>query len=188
MSAGRPSAPDPLTTEELVGLFLNGALTTPGGPMTTPDAYDALTSRRRTVITFALLGCAFLAMLDGTVVGTALPRIVEQIGGDGSWYVWFVTAYLLTSRSASRSTAASPTCTAAWLSSPCLFPPERRAAVPVLPMRLFQHRTYSALLAAGSSFRSPHCRSEPSFPCTSSTSATTRPPSPASCFSPCSSA
>ncbi|WP_030766720.1 MULTISPECIES: MFS transporter [unclassified Streptomyces] len=65
--------------------------------MTTPDAYDALTPRRRTVITFALLGCAFLAMLDGTVVGTALPRIVEQIGGDGSWYVWLVTAYLLTS-------------------------------------------------------------------------------------------
>ncbi|MFG2530445.1 TetR/AcrR family transcriptional regulator [Streptomyces sp. NPDC048516] len=30
MSAGRPGAPDPLTTEELVGLFLNGALTTPG--------------------------------------------------------------------------------------------------------------------------------------------------------------
>ncbi|MEO3761824.1 hypothetical protein [Streptomyces sp. B8F3] len=48
--------------------------------------------RRRTAITFALLGCAFLAMLDGTVVGTALPRIVKQIGGDGSWYVWLVTA------------------------------------------------------------------------------------------------
>ncbi len=30
MSAGRPGAPDPLTTEELVGLFLNGALTRPG--------------------------------------------------------------------------------------------------------------------------------------------------------------
>jgi AcrR family transcriptional regulator len=30
MSAGRPGAPDPLTTEELVNLFLNGALTIPG--------------------------------------------------------------------------------------------------------------------------------------------------------------
>ncbi|MEO3761823.1 TetR/AcrR family transcriptional regulator [Streptomyces sp. B8F3] len=30
MSAGRPGAPDPLTTEELVDLFLNGALTIPG--------------------------------------------------------------------------------------------------------------------------------------------------------------
>ncbi len=30
MSAGRPGAPDPLTTEELVDLFLHGALITPG--------------------------------------------------------------------------------------------------------------------------------------------------------------
>lgn len=63
--------------------------------------YAHLTSRRRTLITLSLLACAFLAMLDGTVVGTALPRIVEQIGGSGSgsdsWYVWLVTAYLLTS-------------------------------------------------------------------------------------------
>ncbi|MFG2583841.1 hypothetical protein [Streptomyces malaysiensis] len=36
-------------------------------------------------------------MLDGTVVGTAPPRTVEQIGGGGSWYVWLVTAYPLTS-------------------------------------------------------------------------------------------
>ncbi|WP_433189118.1 MFS transporter [Actinoallomurus sp. CA-150999] len=64
--------------------------------MTAVAAYDALAPRRRTLVTFALLGCAFLAMLDGTVVGTALPRIVEQVGG-GSWYVWLVTAYLLTS-------------------------------------------------------------------------------------------
>ncbi|MGP3943326.1 hypothetical protein [Streptomyces sp. 6N106] len=49
--------------------------------MTGPDAYEELPSRRRSLITLALLGCAFLAMLDGTVVGTALPRIVEQIGG-----------------------------------------------------------------------------------------------------------
>ncbi|WAP59675.1 MFS transporter [Streptomyces sp. S465] len=66
--------------------------------MTTgPDPYGELPSRRRALVTSALLGCAFLAMLDGTVVGTALPRIVEQIGGGDSWYVWLVTAYLLTS-------------------------------------------------------------------------------------------
>lgn len=65
--------------------------------MTVPEVYEDLAPRRRTLITFALLGCAFLAMLDGTVVGTALPRIVEQIGGGDSWYVWLVTAYLLTS-------------------------------------------------------------------------------------------
>jgi EmrB/QacA subfamily drug resistance transporter len=65
--------------------------------VTASDGYAHLTSRRRTLITLALLACAFLAMLDGTVVGTALPRIVEQIGGSGGWYVWLVTAYLLTS-------------------------------------------------------------------------------------------
>jgi MFS family permease len=68
--------------------------------MTAPQAgapYAELPPRHRTLATFALLACAFLAMLDGTVVGTALPRIVEQIGGDGSWYVWLVTAYLLPS-------------------------------------------------------------------------------------------
>ncbi|MFI0776682.1 MFS transporter [Streptomyces sp. NPDC021212] len=65
--------------------------------MTASDGYAHLTSRRRTLITLALLVCAFLAMLDGTVVGTALPRIVEQIGGSEGWYVWLVTAYLLTS-------------------------------------------------------------------------------------------
>ncbi|MEU1806186.1 MFS transporter [Streptomyces sp. NPDC019937] len=65
--------------------------------MTASEGYAHLTSRRRTLITLALLACAFLALLDGTVVGTALPRITEQIGGDDSWYVWLVTAYLLTS-------------------------------------------------------------------------------------------
>ncbi|MFG3256388.1 MFS transporter [Streptomyces sp. NPDC048172] len=60
-------------------------------------AYDVLGRARRRLITLALLSCAFLAMLDGTVIGTALPRIVEQVGGTDSWYVWLVTAYLLTS-------------------------------------------------------------------------------------------
>lgn len=35
-----------------------------------------------------------LAMLDQTIVGTALPTIVEQLGGD-SLYVWAITAYLV---------------------------------------------------------------------------------------------
>lgn len=59
--------------------------------------YDDLAPRRRVLITAALLACALLAMLDGTVIGTALPRIVQQVGGSESWYTWLVTAYLLTS-------------------------------------------------------------------------------------------
>ncbi|UNO40460.1 MFS transporter [Streptomyces sp. MST-110588] len=62
-----------------------------------PDAYDSLSRRSRKLVTCALLACAFLAMLDGTVIGTALPRIVGQLGGTGTWYVWLLTAYLLTS-------------------------------------------------------------------------------------------
>ncbi|MEU6738839.1 MDR family MFS transporter [Streptosporangium sandarakinum] len=43
----------------------------------------------------AVLGGMFLAMLDQTIVGTALPRIVQDLGG-GDLYTWVVTAYLLT--------------------------------------------------------------------------------------------
>ncbi|WP_369201501.1 MFS transporter [Streptomyces sp. PU-14G] len=66
-------------------------------PARTVDPYDALNGPRRRLVACALLACAFLAMLDGTVVGTALPSIVEQTGGGHTWYVWLVTAYLLTS-------------------------------------------------------------------------------------------
>ena len=38
----------------------------------------------------------FLASLDQTIVGTALPHIVSELHGD-SLYTWVVTAYLLTS-------------------------------------------------------------------------------------------
>ncbi len=44
----------------------------------------------------AVLGGMFLAMLDQTIVGTALPRITMELGGS-SLYTWVVTAYLLTS-------------------------------------------------------------------------------------------
>ncbi|GAA3136033.1 hypothetical protein GCM10010466_28510 [Planomonospora alba] len=45
---------------------------------------------------FAVLGGMLLAMLDQTIVGTALPRIVRELGG-ADLYTWVVTAYLLTS-------------------------------------------------------------------------------------------
>nr|BFE86442.1 hypothetical protein GCM10020093_090430 [Planobispora longispora] len=43
-----------------------------------------------------MLGGMFLAMLDQTIVGTALPQIVRELGG-ADLYTWVVTAYLLTS-------------------------------------------------------------------------------------------
>jgi MFS family permease len=81
------------------------------------DLYEDLPARSRTAVTYALLGCAFLGMLDGTVVGTALPRIVEQLGGSGSWYVWLVTAQLggTLSLACTQSLLAGPRVTAGGL-------------------------------------------------------------------------
>ncbi len=62
-----------------------------------PQALSATVSRQRLVLIIAgvLLGM-LLSALDQTVVGTALPRIVTQLGGFDH-YAWVVTAYLLAS-------------------------------------------------------------------------------------------
>jgi EmrB/QacA subfamily drug resistance transporter len=54
------------------------------------------TTPRRGLILLAVLLALFLAALDQTVVGTALPRIVSDLRGD-NLYTWVVTSYLLTS-------------------------------------------------------------------------------------------
>lgn len=48
------------------------------------------------LLLFAVLGGMFLAVLDQTIVGTALPRITSELAG-ADIYTWVVTAYLLTS-------------------------------------------------------------------------------------------
>jgi EmrB/QacA subfamily drug resistance transporter len=55
-----------------------------------------LETRQRNAVLFAVLLGLFLSALDQTVVGTALPRIVTDLHGNGL-YTWVVTAYLLTS-------------------------------------------------------------------------------------------
>ena len=55
-----------------------------------------LTKGRRNAVLGAVLLGLFLSALDQNVVGTALPRIVTDLGGNGL-YTWVVTAYLLTS-------------------------------------------------------------------------------------------
>ncbi|WP_411140189.1 MDR family MFS transporter [Streptomyces sp. x-80] len=55
--------------------------------------------RARYIGVFGLLLGMFLAMLDGTVVGTALPTIVGDLGGLDQ-LSWVVTAYLLTTAAA----------------------------------------------------------------------------------------
>ena len=74
------------------------------GPTEQSDATSALSSAgrlSRTRIVFILLGtmmCLFLAALDMTIVATALPRIVTDLGGI-SQISWVVAAYLVMSTS-----------------------------------------------------------------------------------------
>src|SRR3979409_1403942 len=51
--------------------------------------------RTRTQIVVAVMLGLFLAALDQTVVGTALPRIVTDLKGN-EIYTWAFTSYLLT--------------------------------------------------------------------------------------------
>ncbi len=55
-----------------------------------------LPPRRKLAILGAILLTLFLASLDQTVVGTALPRIVADLNG-ATLYSWVVSAYLLSS-------------------------------------------------------------------------------------------
>lgn len=48
----------------------------------------------RGLLVFALAIVLFMASLDQTVVGTALPRIAADLGGL-EWYAWVFTAYML---------------------------------------------------------------------------------------------
>jgi EmrB/QacA subfamily drug resistance transporter len=53
--------------------------------------------RKQVIITFAgVMLAMFLGSLDQTVVGTAMPRIISELGGF-SKYTWVTTAYIITS-------------------------------------------------------------------------------------------
>lgn len=53
-----------------------------------------LSRRRKTIITLATLVGTFLAALDATVVGTAMPTVIGELGGL-ELYSWVFAAYLL---------------------------------------------------------------------------------------------
>ena len=61
-----------------------------------PQPVMHLSQRAKLAIVAAVMLGLFLSALDQTVVGTALPTIVTDLGGN-NLYVWVVTAYLLTS-------------------------------------------------------------------------------------------
>jgi len=62
----------------------------------TAPSLMSLAPRAKLTILGAILLTMFLASLDQTVVGTALPRIVTDLNG-ASLYAWVVSAYLLSS-------------------------------------------------------------------------------------------
>lgn len=55
-----------------------------------------LHGRRLVLVTVGIMLALFLAALDQTIVGTALPRIVAELKGL-DYYSWVLTAYLVTS-------------------------------------------------------------------------------------------
>jgi EmrB/QacA subfamily drug resistance transporter len=70
--------------------------TTARPPAAAAAAVVQISHRARMAVLGATLLGLFLASLDQTIVGTALPRIVTDLHGD-SLYTWVVTVYLLTS-------------------------------------------------------------------------------------------
>jgi EmrB/QacA subfamily drug resistance transporter len=60
-------------------------------------AYPGALPRKQVILTLAgVLLAMFLSSLDQTVVSTAMPRIVSDLGGF-SQYTWITTAYMITS-------------------------------------------------------------------------------------------
>jgi len=62
------------------------------------DEEHVLPHNRLGIVFFGLMSCTFLAALDQTIVATALPTIVQELGG-GKDYSWVGSAYLLAAAS-----------------------------------------------------------------------------------------
>ncbi len=74
---------------------------TPTVPSVTPTtehvtSFADLHPRRKTITMIGVILAMLLAALDQTIVGTALPRIVRELGG-ADHLTWVVTAYMLAS-------------------------------------------------------------------------------------------
>ncbi len=57
--------------------------------------FDRLRHSHRALITLGVLGGSFLGAIEATIVATAMPTVVDQLGGL-SHYSWVFSAYLLT--------------------------------------------------------------------------------------------
>src|SRR4051812_18547276 len=63
---------------------------------TTPTDPDPPLTRDQLLVTAGIMAAIAVAALDSTVVGTAMPTIIGQLGGLSD-YSWVFTAYLVTS-------------------------------------------------------------------------------------------
>ena len=70
-------------------------VTTAGDLRMTPDSHGYLSHKQILVVMGGLMAGMFLAALDQSIVGTALPRITSELGGLDK-LSWVVTAYMLT--------------------------------------------------------------------------------------------
>ena len=89
--APRPAAPprrEPLTQHD------SHHRRTAGDHRMTPDSNGYLSHKQILVVMGGLMAGMFLAALDQSIVGTALPRITSDLGGLDK-LSWVVTAYLL---------------------------------------------------------------------------------------------
>ena len=64
--------------------------------MTYDDDAPAETGVRRRLVTAACMMSAFMVAIEVTIVATAMPTIVAQLGNFG-WFTWVFAAYILTS-------------------------------------------------------------------------------------------
>src|SRR4051812_50171494 len=89
------------------------------------DEPQYLSHRQILVVVFGIMAGMLLAALDQSIVGTALPRIVSELGGLGK-LSWGGTAYLLT----------APPATPLWgkISDPYRRPPVFPTALGLFPV------------------------------------------------------
>ena len=105
-----PPAPRRALTEDSPSASTTSTLPTPSGQgapvpdvtgTPTPAGDGYLSHKQILVVMGGLMAGMFLAALDQSIVGVALPQITSELGGLDK-LSWVVTAYLLT------STAATP--------------------------------------------------------------------------------
>ena len=65
-------------------------------PAAGPASYSGLKGRELLIAMGGILLGLLLSSLDQTIVGTAMPRVIADLGGF-EHYAWVSTAYLLTS-------------------------------------------------------------------------------------------